>query len=72
MIADTEWFVPLRDEEAPERFATKRRLRMGFGFRHSYKWRFDILAMKDITRESPYSEINEDAKMIDFRIKYFF
>ena len=42
LMADAEWFVPLTNDEAPERFATKRRIRLGLGYRRSYQWRFEV------------------------------
>ena len=42
LMADAEWFVPLANDEAPERFATKRRTRLGLGYRRSYQWRFEV------------------------------
>lgn len=72
LLADIEWFVPLDDEEAPQRFATKRRIRLGVGYRHSYKWRFDVLAMTDKARDTLEGEVDVESRMIDFRIKRFF
>jgi hypothetical protein len=72
LIADTEWFVPLTDNDAAERFATKRRIRVGIGFRRSYTWRFDLLAMRDTARETLEDEIDVDAYMLNFRAKWFF
>ena len=71
LIADAEWFVPLSDEEAPERFASKRRYRAGLGYRRSYQWRFEVLAMRDDIRETPESEGVPEALMLDLRIKWF-
>lgn len=72
LMADVEWFVPLGDDDAPERFATKRRYRAGVGYRRSYQWRFELLAMRDDTRETPLSEGKVDALMLDLRAKWFF
>jgi hypothetical protein len=71
LIADIEWFVPLSDDEAPERFATKRRARLGLGYRHSYQWRFDILAMADNVRDTLEGVISADARMIDVRVHFY-
>jgi len=71
LMADAEWFTPVSDEEAPERFATKRRYRAGLGYRRSYQWRFEALAMRDETRETLEGEIDIDAIMLDLRIKWF-
>jgi hypothetical protein len=71
LMADAEWFVPLSDDEAPERFATKRRYRAGLGYRRSYQWRFEALAMRDETRETLEGEVDVEALMLDLRIKWF-
>lgn len=71
LIADMEWFVPVGDDEAPERFATKRRARLGLGYRHSYQWRFDVLAIADNVRDTLEGEIVADARMIDVRVHFF-
>lgn len=72
LIGDVEWFVPLDDaEEAPERFATKRRVRLGLGYRHSYRWRFSALLMADNARDTLDGDVEADARMIDLRVHYY-
>lgn len=71
-IADVEWFVNLSDEKAAERFATKRRYRLGVGFRPSYQFRYELVAMRDYARETLDEEGDVDANMINFRFKWFF
>lgn len=70
LFTDVEFFVPLNDD-VPERFATKRRLRAGFGYRFSRKWRFELLYIRDFARET--LEEPEDVAMnaLDFRVKLF-
>ena len=70
-MADGEYFTPVGDDKAPERFATKHRLRLGIGYRHNYEWRFEVLAMRDEARESLEDEIEVDAYMLDLRLKLF-
>jgi hypothetical protein len=72
LMADVEWFTPLSDDEASERFSTKRRVRAGLGYRHSYQWRFEALAMQDETRETLEGEVDTEARMLDLRVKWFF
>jgi hypothetical protein len=43
LLADWEWFIPLSGNEPPERFASKQRIRAGFGFRRDVKWRYEAL-----------------------------
>jgi len=71
-IADVEWFVSLSSEEAAERFATKRRYRLGVGYRHSYQSRYELVAMRDYARETLDQEDDVDANMINFRVKWYF
>ena len=71
LMADAEWFVPLGNNEAPERFATKLRNRAGLGYRRSYEWRFEVLAMRDKARETLEGDVKVDALMLDLRIKWF-
>ena len=72
LMADLEGFMPLGVDEAAERFATKGRTRFGFGYRQSYKWRFEILAQRDKARETLKDEIDVEAYMVDLRVKWFF
>jgi hypothetical protein len=47
--------------------------RLGLGFRRSYQWRFEALAMRDETRETlDDEEVDIEALMLDLRIKWFF
>jgi hypothetical protein len=71
LMADGEYFTPVGDDKAPERFATKFRTRLGLGYRHSYKWRFEILAMRDEAKETLEDEIEIDAYILDLRLKWF-
>jgi len=70
-IADTEWFVPIGDEAA-ERYATKRRLRLGIGYRISYQHRLEVLLMRDKARDTREDDADVDANMLDIKYKWFF
>lgn len=72
LMVDNEWFTTLSDDDAPERFATKRRFRAGLGYRRNYQWRFEALAMRDETRETLEGEVDTEALMLDLRVKWFF
>jgi hypothetical protein len=72
LMADGEWFVPMSSEEAPERFAQKFRVRAGIGYRRDYKWRFELVAMRDDARDTLDEEFEVEALMINFRAKWFF
>jgi hypothetical protein len=71
LIGDIEWFVPMDDTQAPQRFATKRRVRIGLGYRQSFRWRFSVLLMADNARDTLNGDTEADARMIDFRVHYF-
>ena len=71
LMADAEYFTPIGDDKAPERFATKFRARLGLGYRLSYAWRFEILAMRDEAKETLEDEIEIDAYILDLRLKWF-
>jgi hypothetical protein len=71
VMADGEYFFPIGEDKASERFATKFRVRLGLGYRHSYKWRFEVVAMRDEAKETLESEIETDAYILDLRLKWF-
>lgn len=70
LLADWEWFVPLGDPE--ERFASKQRIRAGFGFRHSFKWRFEAIYMWTRSRNTMGGDFTTSDNIIDIRVKRFF
>ena len=71
LMADGEYFTPIGDDKAPERFATKYRTRLGLGYRRNYTWRFEVLAMRDEARETLEDEIEVDAYILNLRLKWF-
>ena len=71
LIADFEFFVPLSDDVS-ERFATKRRTRMGLGYRRDSKWRFELLFIRDGTRTTDAGRFAVAANIVDFRTKVLF
>lgn len=70
-LADYEIFVPLSDD-VPERFATKRRARVGLGYRRDRKWRFEALYIRDGTRQTQGGSFATSANIVDFKVKVFF
>jgi hypothetical protein len=70
LFADLEFFVPIGND-VPERFATKRRLRGGFGYRLSRKWRFEVLFIRDYARETLDQEGDVELNVLDLRLKLF-
>jgi hypothetical protein len=71
LTADYEFFVPLSDD-VPERFATKRRIRVGLGYRRDSRWRFEILFIRDGTRTTDENNFAPAANIVDLRVKVLF
>lgn len=71
-ITDVEWFVNLSDEVIEERFSTKRRYRLGLGYRHSYQFRYELVLIRDYARETLDEKGDVDTSMVNFRFKWFF
>ncbi len=70
MLVDWEWYVPLDDPD--ERFANKQRIRAGFGYRRSFKWRFELLYMWTRSRNTIDEGFNTSDNIIDVRVKHVF
>jgi len=68
---DFEFFVPLSGN-VPERFASKHRTRVGLGYRRDSRWRFEVLYIRDQTRQTEEGSFATAADIIDFRFKRFF
>jgi hypothetical protein len=70
VLADYEEFIVL-DQQLDERYANKRRARIGLGYRLSYKHRFEL----SYTRQSARNEIEGDFisndNVIQFRYKMY-
>ncbi|MGH9321356.1 MAG: hypothetical protein ACRD3V_15910 [Vicinamibacteria bacterium] len=62
--------MPLSDD-VPERFASKARVRTGLGYRRDEKWRFEVLYIRDGTRQTEEGSFATSADIIDFRLKMF-
>ena len=72
-LTDYELFWTIGGSAAPdERFSTKSRWRIGFDYRHSYRWRYSLLFQRDRARDTLDDPFNVDAYALDFRIKMFF
>ena len=69
-LADWEWFIPLDDPD--ERFASKQRIRAGFGYRHSFAWRFEVLYIWTRSKNTIEEGYSTSDNIIDIRIKRVF
>jgi hypothetical protein len=67
---DWEWFLPLSDPA--ERFSNRQRIRTGFGYRHSFNWRFEALYMWTRSRDTIGDDFKRTETMIDIRVKRLF
>lgn len=70
-LADAEWFVSLDNEQEGQRLPSKLRYRAGVGYRSSYTWRFEVLAIKDVAYDTN-GMTNPDTYALDLRVKRYF
>ncbi len=70
LLADWEWFIPL--DEPEERFANRQRIRTGFGYRHSFAWRFEALYMWTRSRNTIDEGFSTSDNIINIRVKRLF
>jgi len=70
LFADAEAFIPLGDRN-PETFANEWRFRVGPGLRFSYAWRFELLYIHDITRNTLRDDFDADVNAIDLRATHY-
>jgi len=71
LTADFEFFVPLTGD-VEETFAAKMRGRIGLGYRRDDRWRFEILYIRDGTRETREGQFARSANIVDFKLKMLF
>jgi len=71
IMADYEAYIPLGNEVA-ESFATKGRLRAGLGYRKNYKWRIELLYIRDWAKDTIEEKGQVSIHAIDLRLKIFF
>ena len=69
-LTDWEWFVPLGTAE--ERFANKQRIRMGWGWRRSFAWRYELVYLWTRSRNTLEEGFSTNDNAIDIRIKRVF
>lgn len=70
-FADYEEFFVL-DQQLNERFANRRRGRIGLGYRHSYRHRFDLSYTLQSSRNEIEGEFLSTDNVIQFKYKLFF
>ena len=67
LLADWEWFMPVG--ELDERFANKQRIRLGFGYRQSVRWRLEAIYMWTRSRNTIEEGFKTADNIIDIRLK---
>ena len=70
MLADWEWFIPLGDPE--ERFASRQRVRTGFGYRRNRAWRFEALYIWTRSRDTTDESFRTSDNIVNLRVKRVF
>jgi hypothetical protein len=70
LLADWEWFVPLDDPA--ERFANRQRIRAGYGYRHTGRWRYEFLYIWSRSRDTTDQNFKTSDNIIDVRVKRVF
>lgn len=71
LFLDYEEFFVI-DEQLDERFANRRRARIGIGYRLNYKHRFDIGYTKQSSRNELEGEFISNDNVIQFKYKLYF
>lgn len=70
VLADWEWFIPLGEPE--ERFASRQRIRAGFGYRRNVQWRVQALYMWTRSRNTIEEGFKTADNIIDIQVKRVF
>ena len=70
-MADWEWFVPIGGQPE-ERFASKQRIRAGFGYRRNVRWRFEAQYIWNRSRDTISDSFTTSENILDFRLKRVF
>ncbi len=70
-LSDWEWFVPINDDPR-ERYANKQRIRLGFGYRQNFKWRYEGLYMWGRSLDTSTNSFTTADNIIDLRVKRAF
>jgi len=70
IFMDYEEFIVL-DDQVKERFANRRRARLGVGYRLSYRHRFDLSYTRQSSRNEIDGEFVSNDNVIQFRYKMF-
>lgn len=67
LLADIEFFIPF-GKDIKERYAAKYRVRIGPGYRHTSRWRFDLFYQFDKSKDDINDRFNVTTHMVDLRV----
>jgi hypothetical protein len=70
LISDWESFIPLGDPR--ERFANRQRIRLGLGYRHTARWRFEALYIWTRSRDTTGEPFKTSDNIVNVRLKHLF
>ena len=68
MIADWEWFIPLGEPD--ERFASRQRIRAGFGYRHDARWKVEAHYIWGRSRDTADTGFTTSDNIISLGVKH--
>lgn len=71
LIGDVEFYLPM-GEEARERYVSKSRYRVGFDYRHTYRWRFYLYYIFENANDNVANSFRIDNHMVNIRLKHLF
>lgn len=71
LINDMEIFF-WYGHDIPERYANRVRMRIGVGYRHNYKFRFEAIYINQDSRNQLDDDFNAHSDIIRLRLKYYF
>jgi hypothetical protein len=70
VLADWEWFIPMRNVE--ERFANRQRIRTGLGYRSNFHWRVEVIYAWTRSRETIEDDFATSDNIFNIRVKRVF
>lgn len=69
-IADAEWFATLANDQE-ETFADRGRLRVGLGYKLNYTYRFELVYILQLSRNTIEDDFNGTVNIFNFRFKQY-
>lgn len=69
-VAEAEWFATLKDQE--ERYANRFRTSLGLGYKFKEAWKFELIYVWQLSKNTIDEDFNTSSNIIRFRIKNSF